>query len=316
MFSDYQRKIISHFENALSTDSLRHAYVISGEAGIGKKTVSRTVKLLFACKTHSACGQCNGCKSALSGANPDILTATNTGKTSYEVDKVRDIIKTVYEKPLNSSHKLIVLENAHLLGKICQNALLKAIEEPPPYAVFILLCDSISQMLPTIMSRVMHMTLPSWREDELRELADVDSFYYKYAMGNPGTLLSLSKDEEFQNLRKRVLGEFEEFLSSPQSFIYTLTKSWTSKENKENLKDTVSIITHFLRDVFFFKNNRTDLVINKDRISDIEKIGGKITLESALKMTEVMGSTPERMKFNENVQMVVQSVLTDLKNLM
>lgn len=316
MYSDYQRKIISHFEDALSSDTLRHAYVISGNAGVGKKTVTRTIKLLFACKTHSACGKCPGCKSADVGANPDILTATNTGKTAYEVDRVREIIKSVYEKPINSTHKLIVLENAHLLGKICQNALLKAIEEPPPYAVFILLCDSVSDMLPTIMSRVMHMTLPQWREEELKELVSTDSFYYKYAMGNPGTLLSLTGDTNFQNLRKKVLGEFEEFLFSPQSSIYTLTKEWTSKENKENLKDTLNIITHFSRDVFFLKNGRKDLVINEDRISDIEKISDKITLESALKMTEIIGNCPERMRFNENVQMVIQSVLTEIKCLL
>ncbi len=316
MYSDYQKKIISHFEDALSSDTLRHAYVLSGDAGVGKKTVSRAVKLLFACKTHSACGECPGCKSASLNANPDILTATNTGKTAYEVDRVREIIKSVYEKPLNSTHKLIVLENAHLLGKICQNALLKAIEEPPPYAVFVLLCDSVSDMLPTIMSRVMHMTLPAWREEELRELIDTDSFYYKYAMGNPGALLSLADDANFQSLRKKVLGEFEEFLFFSQSYIYTLTKEWTSKDNKENLKDTVSIITHFMRDVVFVKNERRDLVINGDKISDIERISDRITLESALKMTEVTGSIPQRLKFNENAQMVIQSVLTELKCLM
>lgn len=316
MYSNYQQKIISHFEDALSSDTVRHAYVISGDRGIGKKTVSRAVKLLFACKTHSACGECAGCKSAECGANPDVLTASNTGKTGYEIDRVRDIIKTVYEKPIVSDYKLIVLENAHLLGKACQNALLKAIEEPPPYAVFILLCDSVSDMLPTIMSRVMHMTLPAWGEDELGKLIDTDRFYYKYAMGNPGVLLSLSSDDDFKDLRKRVLGEFEKFLLSPPGFIYSVTKEWTSKDRKEQLKDTVNIITLFLRDVFFVKNGRSDLVINGDCMSDIQKISDRITLRSSLEMTEVMGGCLERMKFNENVTMVMQSVLTELKELM
>ncbi|MBE7050070.1 MAG: hypothetical protein E7394_04785 [Ruminococcaceae bacterium] len=315
MYSNYQQKIISHFEDALSSNSVRHAYVISGEAGVGKKTVSQAVKLLFACKNHCACGECSGCKSERLGANPDILTAVNTGKMGYEIDRVRDIIKSVYEKPIVSTHKLIVLENAHLLGKSCQNALLKAIEEPPPYAVFVLLCDSVSDMLPTVMSRVMHMTLPAWREEELEKLAEAERFCYKYAMGNPGTLLSLLSDDTFRNLRKKVLDEFEKVLMSEPGIIYSVTKEWTSKERKNQLKDTINIITLFLRDVLFVKEKRTDLVINEDYIPTIEKICEKITLRSSLKMTEIIGSCPERMRFNENVTMVVQTLLTQIRSL-
>ena len=310
MYSYYQQKIISHFKDALLSKTVRHAYVISGQAGVGKKTVSQTLKLLFACKTFSACSSCNGCQSAMSGANPDIITMTNSGKNSYEIDQIRALIKSVYEKPMNSPYKLVILENAHLLGEKCQNALLKVIEEPPPYAVFVLLTDEVSMMLPTIMSRVMHMELLPWKENELRQFVSAEDFFYKYSMGNVGSLISLLKDEDFKAMRQRTLEEFEKFLFGDEFGIYEITKSWT--DNKERLSDILNVITLFLRDIIFYKNGQTDLIINGDRQDAIKRVSEKITLSRALEMTDIVGNIPRRMGHNENLSMILQEMFTNV----
>lgn len=313
MYSYYQQKIISHFKEALLSETVRHAYVISGQAGIGKKTVSRALKLLFACKTFSACSSCPGCKSAQAGANPDIITMTNTGKNSYEIEQIRALIKSVYEKPLNSPYKLIVLENAHLLGDRCQNALLKVIEEPPPYAVFVFLCDEVSRMLPTIMSRVMLMELLPWREDELRAIAEADDFFYKYSMGNPGSLISLLNDEEFKDMRSKVLEEFEKFLSGGEFGIYEITKSWA--QDRKMLSRALSIAVLFLRDIILFKNGREGLIINRDKTDAIKRVSEKIKMSCALEMTEIIGRLPERLEHNENASMMLQEMFGKVKAL-
>ena len=88
---------------------------------------------------------CNGCHTVSAGTNPDVVRISNEDKASIGVDKIREMIKDVYVRPIISDKKVIVIENAHLLTKGAQNALLKVIEEPPEYAVFIIVCETAAE---------------------------------------------------------------------------------------------------------------------------------------------------------------------------
>lgn len=314
MLSSQQQKILVHFENAIAADSLRHAYIIEGEKGMGKKYLCDRIQLYFACHTGRACGECSGCKSAQIGANPDIIRVSNGDKKNYEIDSVRALIKKVYERPIVSSHKLIIIQNAHALGKICQNALLKVIEEPPPYAVFILLCDNLSTILPTVLSRVMVMKLSMWSEDELRAchaLDRADDFFYGYAMGNIGTLISVSSDEGFRQLRKDAIGVLCAFAKNSEYGVYDATEFWT--KNKENIHDVINITALFLRDVIFFKTGQKELIVNKDELARIKNLSDLLCLGACLKMTETVGNIASGISRNENLSMAVQTMFMRLR---
>ena len=314
MLSGEQQKIVSYFENALKTDSLRHAYIIHGEKGLGTKTVADSVGLLFACKTHSGCGQCNGCKSACLGANPDVIRLSNGDKKNYEVSKIRELIKKLYEKPSGGKYKLVVIENAHLLGEICQNALLKAIEEPPSYAVFILLCDNISEILPTIMSRVMLLELMNWKKHELKEvlpLEESEAFLYDYCMGNVGTLMEAASDPEFKKLRDETINSFQKLISSGRFGVYEAVEAWVS--NKELIGKMLGILTLFLRDVMFFKNGQKKDIINTDKTQQIQEVSSKVTFSQALEMTETVVRAPSVMRRNENMNMAIQTMFMNIE---
>ena len=132
MFSSSQQRLISYFENAVAGDSLRQAYIIKGEAGLGKKEACKKISRYIMCYSGNACGKCNGCMSFDKGANPDCVRVSNEDKKTIELDKIRNMIKEVYIKPINGKYKLFIIENAHLMDAAPQNALLKVIEEPPP----------------------------------------------------------------------------------------------------------------------------------------------------------------------------------------
>lgn len=317
MLSSGQKKLISYFENALKSDSVRHAYLLKGAHGVGKKYLARTLELYFACHSLSACKECSGCKSAMAGANFDIIRIYPNEKHKYEVATVRELIKKVYEKPMGAKYKLIIIEDAHVMESVCQNALLKIIEEPPSYAVFILVCDNVSSVLPTILSRVTPLELLPWSKDELRSLLNLgadDAFLYNYCMGSPGVLISLSEDEDFKNVRNSAIDALVRVLthSSPTA-VFDATADVC--KSKEYIKLSLEAMTVFLRDVLFLKNGMDSQVVNVDKLSGLKSISQKLTGEACMEMTQICGSMPGKMRFNENASMQIQDMFLKLESL-
>lgn len=315
MLSAEQQKIVSHFKGALASDTLRHAYIISGSNGVGKKRAADELQLLFACNESVACGICTGCKSAKLGANSDIIRLSLGDKNVYEIARIRELIKKVHEKPMGK-HKLIIIEDAHCLGQICQNALLKLIEEPPPYAVFVLLCDNLFTILPTVLSRVMTIEMQPWKKKELEEVCPLDSsksYLYDLAEGSPGTLIAIASDPEFSKVRDLAIDSFVSLASSSDYGVYDAIDTWL--EHKEKVKDMLNVLTLFLRDVMIVAGGQTDKVICTDKLTECEAISARLSPKAALEITELAGSHLARMGRNENLSMALQTMFMKIKEI-
>ena len=158
MLSSEQSKFVSYFIKAIKDKSVRHSYIISGAKGLGKKHLASEVCLAFACEKDGACGICPSCLATKKGANPDIISLLRDDGKEYPIKEIRELISKAYKKP-SGEYKLIVINDAHLLNEKCQNALLKTIEEPPPYVVFIFVCENKLSLLPTVRSRSLSLEL-------------------------------------------------------------------------------------------------------------------------------------------------------------
>lgn len=315
MLCKEQQKIVSHFKGALASDTLRHAYIISGSSGVGKKRAADELQLLFACNKGDGCGICEGCKSAKLGANSDIIRLSLGEKNVYEIARIRELIKKVHEKP-TGKHKLIIIEDAHCLGQICQNALLKLIEEPPPYAVFVLLCDNIFTILPTVLSRVMTIEMHPWKKKELEAICPLDSsrnYLYDLAEGNPGTLLSIVSDSEFSKMRNIAIDSFVSLVSSSDYGVYDVADTWL--EQKEKVKDMLSVLTLFLADVMIVSLGRTDEIVCTDKIRECEIVAARMSPKAALEITELALSYLARMGRSENLSMALVTMFMKIKEI-
>ena len=133
---------------------LSHAYLISGPAGSGKRTLARILSAALVCTGTGEllCGHCPGCKKALGGIHPDVITIGDDGK-DITVAQSRAIRSDAYIKPNEAERKVYVVENAQTMNPNAQNALLKLLEEGPAYAAFLLLTDNAMALLATIRSR-------------------------------------------------------------------------------------------------------------------------------------------------------------------
>lgn len=314
MFSSSQTKLLSYFKNAAQKDELRQSYIIKGEAGLGKKEVLKKICQYIMCDNTSACGKCNGCLSLDAGAHPDVTIISNGDKKTIEMHKIRDMIKEVYTKPVRSKHKLIVIQNAHLMDAAPQNAILKVIEEPPSYAVFILVCDNTNSILPTIISRSMVLELERWSQDDLKRIYPLpkeDEYMYTYCLGSIGMLKSISSDENFRKLRDKTISSFVKMVVSDELSVYEAIEHWLS--NKENKDTLIYVLLMFLRDVVFFKNGISDLISNTDRLSQIQAVSDAVTFKKGFDMLSLVASFPDAIGKYGNFNMAAHTMLLELK---
>ena len=139
---------------------LSHFYLLSGPRGSGKHTLADLIAAAMLCaEPDGPCGVCRSCRKILGGSHPDYITVDAPDKKIIPVQLVRDIRADVYIKPNEGARKIYLFPRAQDLNTEGQNTLLKILEEPPPYGVFLLLTDNPEKLLPTVRSRCTELSL-------------------------------------------------------------------------------------------------------------------------------------------------------------
>ena len=139
---------------------LSHAYILSGPAGSGKHTLAGLLARALVCsgRGEAPCGACPDCRKAAAGVHPDVITIGEAGK-DISVAMVRALRSDAYIRPNEAPRKVYLLPDAHTMNQSAQNALLKLLEEGPPYAAFLLLAENGGGVLQTVRSRCEELSL-------------------------------------------------------------------------------------------------------------------------------------------------------------
>ena len=162
------QRLRDNLTKSLARGRIAHFYLISGPAGSGKHTLAKLLaKAIFCQDSHKPCGKCLPCRKVNSGNHPDLITIEDPDHKNVSVSIIRDFREDVYIRPNESDHKIYLLSQG--LGIEGQNALLKILEEPPAYGVFILLTDNPEKLLPTVRSRCTELALQPLEQDLLRK---------------------------------------------------------------------------------------------------------------------------------------------------
>lgn len=144
----------TNLARSVSRGHISHFYLISGPAGSGKHTLARLLGAAILCRgDDKPCLSCPACRKVMADAHPDFITVDDPEKKTVPVDLIREARADMYIQPNESDHKLYLFPRAQDMGLPGQNALLKVLEEPPKYGVFILLTDNPNKLLPTVRSR-------------------------------------------------------------------------------------------------------------------------------------------------------------------
>lgn len=149
-----------------------HFYLISGPEGSGRHTLARLLAAALMCQGDTPpCGNCSGCRKVLAGVHPDFITVDDPEKKTVPVELIREARADIYIQPNEGRRKIYLFPRAQDMGVPGQNALLKILEEPPAYGVFLLIASNPEALLPTVRSRCTELTMkPLPRELLRREL--------------------------------------------------------------------------------------------------------------------------------------------------
>jgi len=151
-----QEHIVKTLANAIANDMISHAYLFSGPRGTGKTTLARIFAKAINCQNrkkgeYEPCNQCSSCIEISEGRSIDLIeidAASHRG-----IDEVRELRDGIKFSPTKSKYKVYIIDEAHQITRDAANALLKTLEEPPPFAIFILATTEVHKMIPTILSR-------------------------------------------------------------------------------------------------------------------------------------------------------------------
>ena len=274
-------EIISHLQNAIRLGKVSHAYIFGGEHGSGKKLLASLFAMTLQCQEHGIepCMKCASCKKALNKNHPDIINITHEKPNSIGIDEIRDqLINDVGIKPYESPYKIYIVNDADKLTLQAQNALLKTIEEPPAYAVVMLLADNPDALLPTITSRCVILSLKPVGDrlvkDYLMDRMHIPDYQAEvqasFAQGNVGKAKQMANSAEFTELTENALRILKH---SREMEVYELVDAIKiMSAEKQNIYDYLDLFTMWFRDVLLFKATKeVDNLVFKEEINYIKE---------------------------------------------
>ena len=159
-------RLKDNLTQSLGRGRISHFYLISGPEGSGKHTLAKALTAAILCKSvDKPCGHCGPCRKVLEGNHPDVITVDDPEHKTVAVRIVREAREDVFIRPNEADYKIYLFPQE--LGIEGQNALLKILEEPPKYGVFILMTDNPDKLLPTVRSRCTELALQALDETTL-----------------------------------------------------------------------------------------------------------------------------------------------------
>ena len=316
-------QIKEHFYNAILTGNISHAYILTGEAGMGRKSLAGAFALSLLCENSQAdpCRQCHACKQVLSGNHPDLIRVTHEKPGSIGVDDVRHQINdTIQVRPYSSSHKIYIVDEAEKMTVQAQNALLKTIEEPPSYAVILLLTTNADAFLPTILSRCVQLKLKPLPYAAVKEYLtgtmEVSQpqaeIYAAFARGNLGKAIHLASSEDFKLMYSEILGMLKNLKKSDISQLLEYIRSM--KDHNLNVYDCLDFMQMWYRDVLMYKTTKDiNLLIFKDEFSNINSMSTVSGYDGLERILTAIDKARIRLDANVNMELAMELMLLTMK---
>ncbi len=165
-----QTHVLKALINALDSQRLHHAYLFTGTRGVGKTTIARIIAKCLNCETgitSSPCGECSVCREIDEGRFVDLIEIDAASRT--KVEDTRELLDNVQYAPSRGRFKVYLIDEVHMLSSHSFNALLKTLEEPPPYVKFILATTDPQKLPATILSRCLQFSLKNMTPERVVE---------------------------------------------------------------------------------------------------------------------------------------------------
>lgn len=315
-------RIIEYFRQAIKGQKISHSYILTGDEGVGKMTVAKAFARALLCESGSedSCGECHACVRFDTGNHPDVIYVTHE-KAGIGVDDVRSqLVNDIQIKPYDGGYKIYIIDEAQLMTPAAQNAILKTIEEPPAYAVIMLLTTNEEAFLPTILSRCITLKLKPLDDKLVKKYLMINHGISEYdadicasfARGCIGRALELADSEDFMEMRKKVLHVLKYIndmdITELLSFITEL------KDLGTDVLTALEFMEIWYRDVLLFKATKdTSMFIFKDEYNYITDAANKSSFMGLQNIIDAIEKARTRLNANVNLELAMELMFLVIK---
>ena len=318
-----QEQLKEHLKNALSGRKVSHAYIINGEKSSGKEFIAKVFAMALQCERggDDPCQECHSCKQALSGNQPDIIRVTHEKPNSISVDDIRaQVNNDVAIKPYSSPYKVYIVNDAEKMTAQAQNAILKTLEEPPEYAVILLLTTNLNSLLPTILSRCVVLNMKPVADELIKKylMEQLQIPDYKaevcvaFARGNVGRAKALASSEDFENVKAEALSLLKYIQDMELYEIVAAIKK--IGEYTLDVNDYLDIMAIWYRDVLLFKaTSDANTLVFRDEIQAIRKVADRSSYEGIENVIKALDKAKMRLKANVNFDLTMELLMLEIK---
>ena len=277
-------------KNSIKTNNLVHSYMFVGPDGIGKKLFADVFSKMILCENQDdLCNNCSSCIRFNSNNHPDFMVVDSEDGKSIKIGQIRLLQEKIAEKPIISNKKVYIINNADLMTVEAQNCLLKTLEEPPEYAILILVLSNESKLLNTIKSRCTKIAFSKLTNADLLKYVNshninVNSNLLYTCEGSIAKLLSLNDNLPLYNSLDLIIDSLNN---------NDIVDVWNDSEVLYKSKDNILDLLDYFNIIFMNKLRDT----NDNRYIDAIKIVEK---------------TKNRLSANANYDMCIDNLLLQI----
>lgn len=292
-----QRFAKKYLSNSIKSNMISHAYMFEGPSGVGKNTMARELATTLLEMENLF-------------NSPDYIEITPDGN-SIKIAQIRKLQSDILVKPYKS-YKIYVIDEAQKMTVEAQNALLKTLEEPPKYAIIILITNNKESLLDTIKSRceiIKFTPIPLVEVADYLTQTGVDknraSLLANFSRGSMQKAVELSESEDFHIMRDEVQKYVETFLTGSMLDIMDIQSS--IEKYKDNITNVLDLLVNYFRDIMMVKENvDSSMIINLDRLVFIKNMSTKITYSQLSKIIDIIEETKNKLRSNCNFNISIQ----------
>ena len=292
-----QRFAKKYLSNSIKSNMISHAYMFEGPSGVGKNTMARELATTLLEMENLF-------------NSPDYIEITPDGN-SIKIAQIRKLQSDILVKPYKS-YKIYVIDEAQKMTVEAQNALLKTLEEPPKYAIIILITNNKESLLDTIKSSceiIKFTPIPLVEVADYLTQTGVDknraSLLANFSRGSMQKAIELSESEDFHIMRDEVQKYVETFLTGSMLDIMDIQSS--IEKYKDNITNVLDLLVNYFRDIMMVKENvDSSMIINLDRLVFIKNMSTKITYSQLSKIIDIIEETKNKLRSNCNFNISIQ----------
>jgi len=308
--------VVQSLKRSVKNNNISHFYLFEGEGGLGKRTLGRTFAKTLLCeeKGEEPCNRCGSCIKFDHLNHPD-YHEIEPEKGIIRKGQVEEIIRGMSMSPFGGDRKVFLMDQAHLMNKEAQNAMLKSLEEPPIYVHMILVTSSSKNLLPTIVSRGQQIRFGQIPISLVAEYlvqregmaTDEARFIAEFSKGSLGRAVQLCSSEDFFQIRDWIIELMDLLIRGESWKIFSAVERFT--EEKDRVQELLDIMLFWFRDLMVYKSTGDlSLVINSDK----EKL---LSEQSFLDFDRINGiikkiqDTSMNLQLNVNYQLSIETML-------